>query len=113
MNKRFLGKTGVEITELGYGCTAQFGKDFLGKQCISFDKAYSLVETALNSGIRILDQSYMATASEKAGLVSNDDWVRFLYEKNLPQDTAFDWDGLIIYNDSKKGIGSNIGTVNL
>ena len=71
------------------------------------------INAALNSGIRILDQSYMATASEKAGLVSNDDWVRFLYEKNLPQDAAFDWDGLIIFNDSKKGVGSNIGTVNL
>ena len=24
MNKRELGKTGIEMTELGYGCTAQF-----------------------------------------------------------------------------------------
>jgi hypothetical protein len=55
----------------------------------------------------------MVTASEKEKLVTSKDWDKFLYEKNLPQDAAFDWDGLIIFNDSQKGIGSNIGTTNL
>ena len=71
------------------------------------------INAILNSGIRILDKSYMVTAPEKDKLVTNKDWEKFLYEKNLPQDAAFDWDGLIIFNDSKKGIGSNIGTTNL
>ena len=71
------------------------------------------INAILNSGIRILDKSYMVTAPEKDKLVTNKDWEEFLYEKNLPQDAAFDWDGLIIFNDSKKGIGSNIGTANL
>ena len=71
------------------------------------------INAILNSGIRILDKSYMVTASEKEKLVTNKDWEEFLYEKNLPQDAAFDWDGLIIFNDSKKGIGSNIGTANI
>ena len=71
------------------------------------------INAILNSGIRILDKSYMVTASEKEKLVTNKDWEKFLYEKNLPQDAAFDWDGLIIFNDSQKGIGSNIGTTNL
>ena len=71
------------------------------------------INAALNSGIRILDNSYMATASEKENLVTKEDWDRFLYEKNLPQDMAFDWDGLVIFNDSRKGIGSNIGTANI
>lgn len=71
------------------------------------------INAALNSGIRILDNSYMATDPEKAGLVTNEDWEKFLYEKNLPHDMAFDWDGLVIFNDSQKGIGSNIGTTNI
>ena len=71
------------------------------------------INAILNSGIRILDKSYMVTAPEKEKLVTSKDWEKFLYEKNLPQDAAFDWDGLIIFNDSQKGIGSNIGTTNL
>ena len=71
------------------------------------------INAILNSGIRILDKSYMVTAPEKDKLVTSKDWEKFLYEKNLPHDAAFDWDGLIIFNDSKKGIGSNIGTANL
>ena len=71
------------------------------------------INAILNSGIRILDKSYMVTDPEKEKLVTSKDWEKFLYEKNLPHDAAFDWDGLIIFNDSKKGIGSNIGTANL
>ena len=71
------------------------------------------INAILNSGIRILDKSYMVTDPEKDKLVTSKDWEKFLYEKNLPHDAAFDWDGLIIFNDSKKGIGSNIGTANL
>lgn len=58
MNKRPLGKTEIMMTELGYGCTAQFGKDFLGKQSISEDQAMSLITTALESGIRFFDTGF-------------------------------------------------------
>ncbi len=69
MNKRELGKTGIMMTELGYGCTAQFGKDFLGKQCISFDHALSLIRTALETGIYFFDTGFnYGYAEERLGL---------------------------------------------
>ena len=35
MKKRFLGKTGIELSEIGFGCASLFGKDVLGKQGIN------------------------------------------------------------------------------
>ena len=68
VNKRELGKTGIMITELGYGCTAQFGKDFLGKQSISEHQAFSLVSAALDSGIRFFDTGFnYGYAEERLG----------------------------------------------
>ena len=68
MKKRRLGKTGIEITELGYGCTAQFGKDFLGKPGISEEQAYSLVHTALETGIEFFDTGFnYGYAEERLG----------------------------------------------
>lgn len=65
MKKRGLGKTGIEMTELGYGCTAQFGKDFLGKQSISEHHALSLITTALESGIRFFDTGFNCGYAEE------------------------------------------------
>ena len=58
MNRRELGKTGILLSELGYGCTAQFGKDFLGKPGITEDQAYSLVLTAYKLGIIFFDTGF-------------------------------------------------------
>lgn len=68
MNKRVLGKTELKLSELGYGCTAQFGKDFLGKESISEDQALSLVSTALDSGITFFDTGFnYGYAEERLG----------------------------------------------
>ncbi len=55
MNKRFLGKTGIEISEVGYGAAALFGKDVLGKQGITEEQAYEIIKTAINSGVTFFD----------------------------------------------------------
>ena len=55
MNKRVLGKTGIEISEVGYGCAALFGKNTLGKPAISYEHAYELFETAVKSGVNFFD----------------------------------------------------------
>ncbi len=105
-------KGGVYSGGVDVGGTVTIGDGYIYPRS-SYDGSDIDINAALNSGIRILDKSYMATASEKEKLVTNEDWEKFLYEKNLPQDTAFDWDGLVIFNDSQKGIGSNIGTANI
>ena len=82
MKTRELGKTGIVMTELGYGCTAQFGKDFLGKPGISEDQALSLVSTALDSGIRYFDTGFnYGYAEERLGrcfssICGGGDWKR-------------------------------------
>ncbi len=55
MNKRPLGNTGVELSEIGYGAAALFGKDVLGKQGISEEKAYEIFITALSLGVTFFD----------------------------------------------------------
>ncbi len=55
MKKRLLGKTGIELSEVGYGAAALFGKDVLGKQGISEERAYSLISTALSCGVTFFD----------------------------------------------------------
>ena len=68
MKERILGKTGIKMTELGYGCTAQFGKKFFGKQNISDHQALSLISAALDSGIRFFDTGYnYGYAEERLG----------------------------------------------
>jgi len=47
MKKRLLGSTGIELSELGFGCAALWGKDALGKPAISYEKAYEIFETAI------------------------------------------------------------------
>lgn len=68
MKSRELGKTGIMMSELGYGCTAQFGKDFLGKQSISEEHALSLITAALKSGISFFDTGFnYGYAEERLG----------------------------------------------
>lgn len=55
MKRRLLGKTGIELSEIGYGAAALFGKDVLGKQGITEDKAYDLITTAIKSGVSFFD----------------------------------------------------------
>ena len=55
MKTRLLGNTGIEISEIGYGAAALFGKNVLGKQGITEDTAYSLFTTALENGITFFD----------------------------------------------------------
>ncbi len=68
MKKRLLGKTGIAISELGYGCTALFGKNVLGSKGIDDKKALSLVTTALETGINFLDTGFnYGYAEERLG----------------------------------------------
>ena len=62
-------------------------------------------------GIRIIKgETTGGNGSSGSGTSYPDgDW----HSKIPLHDAAFDWDGLIIWNDSSKGIGSNIKTVNL
>lgn len=55
MNKRALGNTGIEVSELGYGAAALFGKDVLGKQGISDEQAYKLIYTSISNGVNFFD----------------------------------------------------------
>lgn len=55
MKQNILGKTGIQLSEIGYGAAALFGKDVLGKQGITEDQAYDLIKTALSNGVNFFD----------------------------------------------------------
>ena len=55
MKKRILGNTGIQISEVGYGAAALFGKDVLGKQGITEETAYELISTAIKQGVTFFD----------------------------------------------------------
>ena len=55
MKKRKLGNTGIELSEVGYGAAALFGKDVLGKQGITEEQAYDLISTAIGKGVTFFD----------------------------------------------------------
>lgn len=55
MKKRILGNTGISISEVGYGASALFGRDVLGKQGITEEKAYDLITTAIKRGVMFFD----------------------------------------------------------
>lgn len=55
MKKNALGNTGIELSEAGYGAAALFGKDVLGKQGISEEKAYELIAVAVEKGVTFFD----------------------------------------------------------
>ena len=68
MKNRMLGKTGIELSELGYGCAALFGKDVMGKQGLSEDKAIQIVRTALEKGVNFFDTGFnYGYAEERLG----------------------------------------------
>lgn len=68
MIKRELGKTGIKISECGYGCAALFGKNVLGKEGISDKQAYKLIITALEKGINFFDTGFnYGYAEERLG----------------------------------------------
>lgn len=68
MNYRQLGNTGISISEIGYGCSALFGKDILGKPGIDEEKAFALIETAIKYGINFFDTGFnYGYAEERLG----------------------------------------------
>ena len=68
MNMRFLGKTGIKLTELGFGCSGLFGTKALGKEALSEEEAALLVKTAVECGIRFFDTGFSyGNAEERLG----------------------------------------------
>lgn len=68
MKKRMLGKTGIAISELGYGCAALFGKDVIGKQGLSEEGALEIIRTALEQGVDFFDTGFnYGYAEERLG----------------------------------------------
>jgi len=55
MEKRALGKTGVSLSQVGYGAASLFGKDVLGKQGVTEEGAYALFTAALERGVTFFD----------------------------------------------------------
>lgn len=55
MNKRPLGKTGIELSELGFGCSGLWGKNVLGKPAITEERAFDVVKAAVDSDITFFD----------------------------------------------------------
>ena len=65
MNKRELGKTGVLLSELGFGCASVWSKPFFSEE-----KAIELVKTAIGYGITFFDTSHSyALAEERLGKI--------------------------------------------
>lgn len=86
MNYRELGKTGIKLSEVGYGAAALFGKDVLGKQGITEEQAYELISTSINTGVTFFDTGINYGYSEerlgrclyqatKKGIVKREDLV--------------------------------------
>lgn len=55
MKQRILGKTDIELSEVGYGAAALFGKNVLGKEGITEDTAYEIIATAIKNGVTFFD----------------------------------------------------------
>ena len=65
ISKRILGNTGIEITELGFGCASVWGKKF-----ISDHEAQALFEKAYELGIKYFDTGYSyGLAEERIGKI--------------------------------------------
>ncbi len=68
MNTRLLGKTGIALTELGFGCSGLFGMKVLGKDALTEEQATELIRTAAGSGIRFFDTGFSyGKAEERLG----------------------------------------------
>lgn len=60
------------LSELGYGCTALFGKNVMGKQGITDEQAFDLITVALESGISFYDTGFnYGYAEERLGKTLN------------------------------------------
>ena len=67
---RPLGNTGIEISQLGFGCAAAWAKSVMGKPMISDDEAQKLLETAYELGIRYFDTGFnYGFAEERLGRI--------------------------------------------
>ena len=68
MKKRLLGNTGIQITEVGYGAAALFGKNEPGRQGITGEQAIKLIYSYISqSGFLLILVSIMAM--QRNGLV--------------------------------------------
>lgn len=68
MKKNFLGRSGIKISELGYGCAALFGKDVIGKQGLSDESALEILRAAINKGVNFFDTGFnYGYAEERLG----------------------------------------------
>ena len=68
MNTRLLGKTGITLTELGFGCSGLFGAKALGRDALTEEQATELIRTAADSGIRFFDTGFSyGKAEERLG----------------------------------------------
>lgn len=65
MNQRFLGKTGIKISEVGLGCW-QFGGDF---GPISEDTVFEVMRAAVDNGIRFFDTADVYGAGRSESLI--------------------------------------------
>lgn len=65
MNKRKLGKTGISLSELGFGCSGLWGKDILGKPAITDEQAFMVFKEAFDSGISFFDTGFNYGYAEK------------------------------------------------
>lgn len=57
MERRLLGRTGLEVTRLGYGCGELRGKGAFGGREISEEQAEAILNAALDAGINYVDVS--------------------------------------------------------
>lgn len=58
MNYRKLGKTGICLSEIGYGCSALFGKNIIGKEGMDEENAYNLFNIAVKNGVTFFDTGF-------------------------------------------------------
>lgn len=68
MKKRQLGKTNIELSELGYGCAALFGKNVIGKHGLSEEGSLQIIKTAIEFGVNFFDTGFnYGYAEERLG----------------------------------------------
>lgn len=68
MKKRALGNTGIQLSEIGFGCAALWGKNVLGKQGLTEEKAYEIFDTAFRQGVTFFDTGFnYGYAEERLG----------------------------------------------
>lgn len=63
--KRRLGKTDIELPEIGYGADDLFGDHVFGKKGITEDVAYEVITTAIQHGMTFFDTGVNYGYAEK------------------------------------------------